>query len=127
MSTTHNKPWSWVNEPDSRRPRADGAGRYVRPLAERDRIVASSFGAEVRRLRNQRELSARRLAEMVGISQPAVTQIENGRRANIELRLLWDFAEALGVSAAHFVSVCEQGVVTAETKRFRRSGKKAAR
>lgn len=120
-----NVPWSWVNEPDSRRPRAGGVGRYVRPLSERDHVVAQAFGAEVRRLREERDLSTRRLAEIVGMSQPAVTQIENGQRSNVDLRILWDFAEALSVSAAHFVSICEREVVTAKATRFPGTSRRA--
>lgn len=80
----------------------------------------AAFGAEVQRLRTERELSARELATMVNMSQPAITQIETGKRGNAGIRLLWDFAQALGVSASHFVSVCERAVVLEEAKRVTR-------
>lgn len=115
---TESPPWSWVHEPETSRPRPNGVGRYVRPLSGRDRVVNAAFGIEVRKLRVERELSTRQLANVLGMSQPAVTQIENGKRANIDIRLLWDFAQALGVSAAHFIAVCDRAVLEIEIKQF---------
>ncbi|GAB6849164.1 helix-turn-helix domain-containing protein [Paraburkholderia kururiensis] len=116
-------PWSWVHEPEASRPVSKGVGRYTRPLAGRDQVVMTAFGAEVRKLRGEREFSTRHLAVILGMSQPAITQIETGRRANIDFRLVWDFAEALGVSAAHLVAVCERAVAVEELKRFTRKGR----
>jgi len=112
--------WSWVYEPEHHRPQAAGRGRYSRPLAVRDQLVVQSFGQEVRRLREERELSASELAMIVGVSQPTIIKIETDCRANIELRLLWDFAEALGVQPAHFLNVCEKAVLAGARQHLRR-------
>lgn len=122
---TATLPWSWVHEPETSRPAAKGVGRYTRPLAGRDQVVMVAFGAEVRKLRCEREFSARQLATMLGMSQPAITQIETGKRANIDLRLVWDFAQALGVSAAHLVAVCEHAVAMEEARRIGTRGRQA--
>jgi transcriptional regulator with XRE-family HTH domain len=84
----------------------------------------AAFGAEVRKLRRQSEFSTRQLALMLGMSQPAITQIETGKRANIDFRLVWDFAQALGVSAAHLVTVCERPVAVEEAKRLGSKGRR---
>lgn len=115
---TKTKPvWSWAHQPENRRPPANRPGRYSRPLSIRDQVIAEAFGKEVCRLRELRKLSARDLARRVGMSQPWVTKIENGK-GNVELRLIWDFADALGVSPARFVRVCNEAVEAAKAKRF---------
>lgn len=105
--------FSWVGQPEGMRPQAQKAGRYSRPLSGRDRIVAAAFGDEVRRLREKAKMSTRQLADLVGMSQPAIVYIEN-HRANVEMRLMWDFAEALGIEAAQFVAVCDRAVTLAQ-------------
>lgn len=110
--------WSWTNEPESRRPAAQRPGRYVRPLSIRDSVIAEAFGSEVKRLRELRKLSTRDLARRVSVSQPWITNIEKGN-GNVEVRLMWDFAEVLGVSPNRFLRVCSEAVKAAETKMFR--------
>jgi len=110
--------WSWVNQPEKRRPKADGVGRYSRPLSLRDQVVVTAFGQEVRRLRMKRDLSARDLAKIVGMSQPSIIHIETKCRVNVELRLMFDFAEALHVKPSHFLDVCEKAVLEAEQKHY---------
>ena len=46
-------------------------------------------------LREQRGLSQRQLAQMVGVSQPVIARIEAGRARNLELRTLIKIAAAL--------------------------------
>lgn len=113
------KIWSWVNQPENIRPVAAGPGRYSRPLAERDQVIAEAFGKEVRRLRLIAELSTRELAGIVSMSQPAIVKLEKGQGSNIELRLMWDFAEAFGVDPNHFTLVCQKAVKAAKLKLFR--------
>lgn len=108
--------WSWVGQPVSARPKATGTGRYSRPLSKRDKVVALAFGAEIRRLRKVAQMSTRQLAELVGMSQPSIVYIET-RGANIEMRLMWDFAEALGVEPMHLAAVCDRAVSLAAAKR----------
>lgn len=71
MSEDEKTVWSWVNRPESQRPVASGPGRYSRPLAVRDQVIAGAFGKEVCRLRTQSKLSTRELARMQ-ICQEAV-------------------------------------------------------
>ena len=110
------KVFSWVNQPESKRPAASGPGRYSRPLSERDKIVAAAFGDEVRRLRTAAGMSTRTLARLVGLSQPAIVYVEK-HRANVELRLIWDFAEALAVEPTQFIAICDRAVTLASLKR----------
>ena len=46
-------------------------------------------------LREQRGISQRQLARMVGVSQPVIARIEAGRARNLELRTLIKIAAAL--------------------------------
>jgi DNA-binding XRE family transcriptional regulator len=107
--------WSWVGEKESERPIANGPGRYSRPLAVRDKVIAQAFGQEVRRLRIKAELSTRELGRIVGLSQPWIVRLETKPGANIELRLMWDFAEAFGVEVEHFLLVCHGAVAHARS------------
>jgi transcriptional regulator with XRE-family HTH domain len=98
-------PWSWVGQPPQRRGRRARAGNYRRPLAIRDTVIAGAFGREVRRLRKARGMTGQRLAELVALSAPNISQIEHDRRQHVTLRHMWDFAEALNVTPEHFVVV----------------------
>lgn len=108
--------WSWVGDQADDRPVATGPGRYSRPLAVRDQVIAQAFGQEVRRLRVKAKLSTRDLGQRVGLSQPWIVRIETKPDANIELRLMWDFAEALDVDVEHFLLVCTAAVAEAKSK-----------
>lgn len=109
--------WSWAHQPESSRPAAKRPGRYVRPLSIRDSLVAVAFGREVCRLRELRGLSTAELGRRVSLSQPSVTNIENGK-GNIELRLVWDFADVLGVPPSHFLRVCNEAVEVTRVRLF---------
>lgn len=109
--------WSWVSQPEDRRPQAARPGRYSRPLSIRDKTIAKAFGQEVRRLRLlKKDMTTYALAKLVGMSQPAIVKIETGVAPNIELRLMWDFADVLGVDPKHFLKVCEEAAKTALAK-----------
>lgn len=108
--------WSWVSQPKSARPGTKGSGRYSRPLSERDKLISRAFGQEVRRLRQAAKLSTYKLAELVGVSQPMIIYIET-REVNLELRLMWDLAEALGVEPLHFAAICDRAVSLAWSAR----------
>lgn len=114
---TPSIPFSWVGRQQSDRPAAGRAGRYSRPLSGRDKIVSAAFGNEVRRLRLKSGWSTRQLADLVGMSQPSIVYIEQ-HRANVELRLIWDFAEALGIEAAQFVAVCDRAITLATIQKL---------
>lgn len=113
-------PWSWVNQPAMLRPTGGRRGRYSRPLSIRDAVIAGALGREIRRLRKLRELSQYQLADLVGVSQPAINQIERTRRASIHARQLFDFAEALGVPADHFTKTCMTAVDAFERRLYGR-------
>jgi transcriptional regulator with XRE-family HTH domain len=59
---------------------------------------ASSLGEYIRRQRELSEVSMRQFAELVGISNPYLSQIERGLRAPSE-QVLQSIADALEVSA----------------------------
>ena len=59
---------------------------------------ASSLGGYIRRQRELSEVSMRQFAELVGISNPYLSQIERGLRAPSE-QVLQSIADALQVSA----------------------------
>lgn len=64
-----------------------------------DRRIADA----VRAARRERQLTTRQLAGLAGISQPTLSNIENGRvRASVAT--LYQLAEALGVPPARFLS-----------------------
>lgn len=113
-------PWSWVGQPASSRPTAERRGRYSRPLSIRDAVVAGALGREVRRLRLLREMSQAQLAKLIGVSQPAINQIERTRRASVHFRQLFDFAEALDVPPDHFMRVCMVASDDFERRLYRR-------
>lgn len=65
--------------------------------------VDTTIGDAVRATRRERRLSTRQLAGLAGISQPTLSNIENGRiRAGVST--LYLLAEALGVPPARFLS-----------------------
>jgi transcriptional regulator with XRE-family HTH domain len=63
-----------------------------------DRRAAPSLGDYIRRQREVSELSMRQFAELVGISNPYLSQIERGLRAPSD-QVVRSIAEALQVSA----------------------------
>lgn len=61
------------------------------------------IGDAVRAARRERELTTRQLARLAGISQPTLSNIENGRmRAGVAT--LYQLAEALGLPPARFLA-----------------------
>jgi transcriptional regulator with XRE-family HTH domain len=59
----------------------------------------TDVGAFIRRQRELQQLSIRRVADLAGISNPYLSQIENGLREPSE-RVLASIADSLGVPAA---------------------------
>jgi transcriptional regulator with XRE-family HTH domain len=70
-------------------------GRRLRPVPEEE---TSSFGEYIRRQRELQELTMRQLADLVGISNPYLSQIERGLREPSE-RVLEAIADNLEMSA----------------------------
>lgn len=61
-----------------------------------DLVEEMEIEHQLAKLREERGLSQRALAERVGVSQPVIARIESGAVKNIQLRTLVRTAEALG-------------------------------
>ena len=61
------------------------------------------IGLEIRILRERMKVSAKELAEKVGLSQSQMSRLEKGQR-RIDTQVLHRIAQALGVHASHFFS-----------------------
>lgn len=59
------------------------------------------IGLEIRILRERMKVSAKELAEKVGLSQSQISRLEKGQR-RIDTQVLHRIAQALGVSESHF-------------------------
>jgi transcriptional regulator with XRE-family HTH domain len=60
------------------------------------------YGSRLRKLRLAHGLSARKLAELTGISQPVISRLENNVRPTSDIVLLARICSALGLSLAEF-------------------------
>ncbi len=74
----------------------------------KDQVASLDIGNQVRRLRNQRELTLRELSEMTGLSKPNLSQIENNI-VTPPVSTLLKIATALGVPIGHFFQNVSQG------------------
>lgn len=68
-------------------------------MSEQSSATAAAIGRAVREERTRRQLSTRALAAAAGVSQPFLTNVENGR-VMPSIASLYSLAGALGVSAA---------------------------
>lgn len=68
-------------------------------MSEQPSPTAAAIGRAVREERTRRQLSTRALASAAGVSQPFLTNVENGR-VMPSIASLYSLAGALGVSAA---------------------------
>lgn len=105
--------WSWVDAPAAVRRAAltaSGPGMFSRPVSRREHLIGVAIGAEVARLRAQRDLAQWELADRLAVSQPQVSYLERGR-ATVALSLLWDLADVFDVAADHFVAVAAAAIV----------------
>jgi transcriptional regulator with XRE-family HTH domain len=62
-----------------------------------DAMTEKRFGAVLKRLRRQRDLTQDRLARRAGLDQGYVSQLESGRRANPSIAIAKKLARALDV------------------------------
>jgi transcriptional regulator with XRE-family HTH domain len=72
------------------------------------------FGIEIKLLREKSSLSAKDLAESVGLSPSQMSRLESGQR-RVDAVLLSKIARALGVHPSHFFSGFEDSAPTART------------
>jgi transcriptional regulator with XRE-family HTH domain len=68
----------------------------------------SGLGARVRRLRQNLKMSQQQLAELVGVSQSAIAQIEAGKIPSPRWHLMLALAKALGLTLDELASPPEE-------------------
>lgn len=72
-----------------------------------------SFGEEVARLMEVRELTQQQLAAAIGVHQTFVSKVIRGDRDRLGADVLFKLAKALGVECTHFAPFFEGGEVPA--------------
>ncbi len=86
----------------------------------KDQVASLDIGNQIRRLRNQRELTLRELSEMTGLSKPNLSQIENNI-VTPPVSTLLKISTALGVPIGFFFQNAPQSgniVVVREKDRY---------
>lgn len=73
----------------------------IKSKVETDDELKGIIGGRLKRIRRRRDRTARWVAEQVGITRVALTQIENGRN-NVTATLLWKIANALHCDIKEF-------------------------
>lgn len=66
-----------------------------------------NVSAAIKRIRKEKGLSQRQLAELIGVTEQTISNYESGRRS-VELEKLEDLADALNVSVETFISSDER-------------------
>ena len=69
-------------------------------------FVCREVGANVGRLRNERDISQAQLARMIGVNRPNLCNFENGRQ-NVSIDYLVKIAEGLDVPLVEFFAGLE--------------------
>ena len=64
-------------------------------------INNKSIGRKLKELRNSRDLKQSELADLVGLSRPAISNIESGKRS-LTLSTLKRFCEVYGIDISYF-------------------------
>jgi len=89
----------------------EGQGDFVggrAGLEEGKEVREVSVGDNVRRIREQRQIPQKRLAEIVGVSPPMISQIERGTK-NPSLQIGKAIADALGCTMEELLGAEESG------------------
>jgi transcriptional regulator with XRE-family HTH domain len=81
-------------------------------------VQLAKVGAQIRKLRGTRGLNLHELARLCGISAPALSLIENGKR-DLRLSSLYRIAAALRVGAGNLLDVPEETPPARETSERR--------
>jgi transcriptional regulator with XRE-family HTH domain len=89
-------------------------------------IFLTTFGDEVKRLRTEKGLSQKALAETVGVTQGFISHIEVGLVAGVRsVPFFFRLCDALGVSTEHFREIVtgmpEEEPIPAKPKRKKMS------
>lgn len=66
-----------------------------------DRIESARIGRQIAKLRKQQNITTTELARRVGLSQPQISRLENGKQG-FRSETLLKISRALGVRPAHF-------------------------
>ena len=75
---------------------------YTAGMTPEHQVLLSAVGATVRRLRDDRAMTRRDLAERSGVSERFLAELESGQ-GNISVARLQDVARALGSSAGELL------------------------
>jgi transcriptional regulator with XRE-family HTH domain len=65
-----------------------------------------ALGQAIRQVREDRNLSQERLAELAGLHRTYISSVEQGRR-NVSAENIYKIANALGVSMTELIQLCE--------------------
>jgi transcriptional regulator with XRE-family HTH domain len=68
-----------------------------------------ALGQAIRQVREDRNLSQERLAELAGLHRTYVSSVEQGRR-NLSVENIQKIANALGVSMTELIQLCEDRI-----------------
>ena len=68
-----------------------------------------ALGLAIRQVREDRNLSQERLAELAGLHRTYVSSVEQGRR-NLSIENIYKVANALGVSMTELIQLCEDRI-----------------
>lgn len=67
-----------------------------------------SIGLAIREIRLKKDLTQGELAEMVGVTQSMICQLERGTKA-VTVPMLLEIADALGCKAAGLLEIMDKG------------------
>ncbi len=88
MATTKSEVMRWIDE------QLEGDAALRQQVDER--LNELRLEQELTALREARGLSQRQVAEILGVSQPAIAKIESGKARNLQLKTLVRIVTALG-------------------------------
>jgi DNA-binding XRE family transcriptional regulator len=99
----------WIDEKYRKAP---GLKKRVEALVEQ-----MSIEQDLIALRQERGLSQRALADLVGVKQPVIARIESGKARNLELKSVVRIATALGARVKILLEKDQRAVAPKPTKR----------
>lgn len=69
-------------------------------------VLLRALGHAIRQVREDRNLSQERLAELAGLHRTYISSVEQGRR-NLSIENIQKIARAMGVSMTELIQLCE--------------------
>lgn len=69
-------------------------------------VLLRALGHAIRQVREDRNLSQERLAELAGLHRTYISSVEQGRR-NLSIENIHKIARAMGVSMTELIQLCE--------------------